>query len=114
MGGCHATYTANKKGIEAFKADMNDIRVSSVLAQFSVTDDGYAAFLQGYTPGRAWLWWYSAAPQWIDAFDNKLGAPLGPSTLDGAVYSRKFATGAVVSFDTRSNTGHFDWSRCTA
>ena len=49
---------------------------------------------------------------WIEEFEHRLGAPLGPATLDGAgkVYTREFAHG-TVSFDTTSNKGRFQWTK---
>jgi hypothetical protein len=110
MGGCHSSYSANKHGIEGLLSDCADSHISSIFAQFPVTPDGYAAFLQGYTPGRAWLWWYSATPTWIAPFDHRLGAPLGPAILTNSVYTRKFTRGAHVSFDIRTSKGSFVWT----
>ena len=111
MGGCHTSYPATREGIVSLEDDIADPHTSSIFAEFPVTTDGYAAFLQAYVPGRSWLWWYSVAPRWIEEFDHRLGAPLGRAnvTSDG-VYSRRFSHGALVSFDTRHNKGSFVWA----
>ena len=66
----------------------------------------------GYEQGRAFMWNYSprgTAGIWMDEFDRPLGAPLGTAVLNAAgVYTRKFAHGAVT-FDTSTNTAHFEW-----
>ena len=64
----------------------------------------------GYTQGRGFMWKYSGQEPWVPEFDQPMGAPLGNATLDAAgVYTRRFTHG-MVTFDTHSNKGHFEWA----
>lgn len=47
---------------------------------------------------------------WHAEYDYKLGAPLGPATLSGTVYTRKFASGTVATFDSKSGEGNIQWA----
>lgn len=49
--------------------------------------------------------WSSATVDWYPVFDLPLGPPLGNATLEDEVYTRKFAKGTVVTFDTKTNNG---------
>jgi len=111
LGGCTSKYPASAGGIESLRSDLANPGTSSILASFPVSTDGYAAFLQGYEPGRAWLWHYTAAPApfHIPEFSRRLGTPLGPTTLTEGVYRRRFARGVEVLFFSRNNSGLFTW-----
>ena len=117
MGGGGASgYSApaSASGIEGLKAALAKPHTNSVFVHFPFTRDGYAAFLMGYTQGRGFLWAYTSGdPVWIDEFERSLGGPLGVAVLgkDG-VYSRSFQHG-TAQFDTRNNTGHFQWATRT-
>ena len=63
-------------------------------------------------------WWYNKEPTyqgWIPEFNHTLGVPVGDASLSkgGEVYSRSFSTGTVVSFNTKTNRGHFEWGHGT-
>jgi hypothetical protein len=49
---------ANSAGIERLKEVVAGPHTNSIFADFPFTRDGYAAFLMGYTQGRAFLWSY--------------------------------------------------------
>ena len=46
---------------------------------------------------------------WRPEYDQPLGEPLGPATLVDTVYTRQFAYGTNVTYDTRSRTGTIAW-----
>ena len=102
---------ANAASIESLKHALAAPHTNSVFAHFPFNRDGYAAFLMGYTHGRGFLWTYQLriASMWIEEFERPMGEPLASSVLgkDG-VYMRRFANGNV-SFDSNTNTGHFEW-----
>jgi hypothetical protein len=39
---------------------------------------------------------------WLDEFSKPLGRPLGPAKCVGSVYTRKFASGTVATFDSKN------------
>jgi hypothetical protein len=47
---------------------------------------------------------------WREEYDRPLGAPTGPAVKTGAVYTRGFASGTHVRFDTTTNTGTITWA----
>ncbi len=81
-----------------------------------------SAFLIGagencyYACSRGWavnpLWpaasddWLTIHPQYL----RPLGAPSGPAVKHGDTYTRSFASGTVVTFNTTSNEGRIAWA----
>lgn len=81
-------------------------------------EDSAAAFLIGagnntYYGTGAWIaaGLEDVQVRWCpDLFEKPLGAPLGPAAQSKGVYTRKFASGTVVTFDTKQNTGKIAWA----
>jgi len=81
-------------------------------------EDSAAAFLVGagnnsyYGSGN----WIASGLQdvqtrWCpELFEKPLGVPNGPAAKSGAVYTRKFASGTVVTFNIRTNKGTITWA----
>ena len=102
---------ANAAAIESLKLELATPHANSVFAHFPFNRNGYAAFLIGYTHGRSFLWTYQlrTTSMWIEEFERPMGKPLADAVLgkDG-VYVRRFTKGNV-SFDSKTNKGHFEW-----
>eukprot|EP01051_Picozoa_sp_SAG22_P011203 SAG22_NODE_1059_length_5764_cov_3.282966_1_plen_338_part_00 len=48
---------------------------------------------------------------WLDEFSYPLGRPLGPANQTGSVYTRRFASGTVATFDSKSpGTASVAWA----
>ena len=72
-----------------------------------------AAFLTAAGPGSFYLCggWSSSSVDWFPVYDLPLGKPLGNATLDSdGVYTRRFARGTTVRFDTTTNNGTIAWA----
>jgi hypothetical protein len=116
MAGCvlsGRTEKANQQSIQSLAKTIDAPGTRAVFAKFPLTTDGYAAFLMAHQQGRSWLWWYNSKPSfqgWVPEWNRTLGAPVDNATLSSAgVYSRRFSSGAVVSFDTNTDKGRFEW-----
>jgi hypothetical protein len=116
MGGCvqERAVQASQRGIESLTSVLRQPDTTAVFVHFPMTTAGYAAFLMAHEQGRSWFWWYNGKPEfsgWLPEFDHPLGSPVSEARLgaDG-VYTRNFSTGAMVSFNTTSNEGHFSWA----
>lgn len=48
---------------------------------------------------------------WRSEYDRPLGAPLGIAKYDSGVWTRSFASGTKVTFDTKTNKGEIKWSQ---
>lgn len=58
--------------------------------------------------------WGSASVEWYPIYDMPLGAPLSNATLSAdGVWTRRFAAGTNVTFDTKTNTGTIQWANAT-
>ena len=79
--------------------------------------DELAAFLVGagqdhYWGFGPWLTWSGGyAAGWLPEFDKPLGAPLADGSYDAATatWTRRFASGTVVTFDAASKKGAIAW-----
>jgi hypothetical protein len=67
-------------------------------------DDTVAQFLLGLEPGA-----YLLCNGWDSRFGRKLGAPLGPPTQAGVLWSRSFESGVVAKWDTATEKGSIAW-----
>jgi len=47
---------------------------------------------------------------WDPQFEKPLGNPLGPATVEGDVYTRKFASGTSVTWNTKTDSGDINWA----
>ena len=47
---------------------------------------------------------------WYPEFDQPLGAPLGPASVDGTVLTRRFASGTTARFNMSSGDGSIAWA----
>lgn len=54
--------------------------------------------------------WSGTVPTWYPVYDLPLGAPLSNATLENGVFSRKFASGTEVIYDTNTETGTIKWA----
>jgi hypothetical protein len=115
MGGCvqERVVKASQPGIQSLANALSQPGVKAIFVHFPQNTAGYAAFLMAHQQGKSWLWWYNGAPTfkgWIPEFNHTLGVPVGDAKLSGGVYTRKFSTGTVVTFDTTTNEGDFQWA----
>ena len=116
MRGCcqERVVSASQHGIQELAGALAEPGVKAIFVHFPLSTAGYAAFLMAHQAGKSWLWWYNSKPGysgWIPEFEHTLGVPVGNATLSGhGVYTRTFSAGAVVTFDTRTNEGHFRFS----
>lgn len=84
----------------------------------SGSQDELAAFLVGAGPDHYWgfgpwvTWAGGYAAGWLPEFDKPLGAPLAAGSYDVATstWTRRFASGTVVTFDAKTNTGSIAWA----
>lgn len=82
--------------------DADNAQVQTELAAFLVAAQEHAYFMCGG--------WAGTVPTWYPVYDKPLGKPLGNATLgDDGVYTRHFAKGTLVTFDTKTNTGAIQW-----
>ena len=51
---------------------------------------------------------------WHPEYDKPLGAPKGPATYNSGVWTRSFASGTEVTFNTNENKGTIKWSQKTS
>ena len=47
---------------------------------------------------------------WRAEYDKPLGAPNGPAKYSNGVWTRAFASGTEVTFDTKTNKGTIKWA----
>ena len=48
---------------------------------------------------------------WRPEYDKRLGAPKGPAQYNSGVWTRSFASGTEVMFDTKGNKGTIKWAK---
>ncbi len=48
---------------------------------------------------------------WYPEYDRPLGAPMAPAKYEGDVWTRSFAFGTKVMFNTKTNKGTIKWSQ---
>lgn len=77
--------------------------ITNVLAAFLVGAGKYSYF--ACSTG----WYYASWDHWNAEFDGPLGEPLAPATKVDGVWTRQFASGTQVRFDTSNNTGVIAW-----
>ena len=84
----------------------SDEGIQDHLAAFLIGAGEYSYFGCGpwYSPAT------SVATQWKASYDKPLGAPIGLAVNNGGIYTRKFASGTSVQFDTKTNKGHITWA----
>ena len=46
---------------------------------------------------------------WLPEYDKPLGTPKGPAQYNAGVWTRSFASGTEVMFDTKTNKGTVKW-----
>jgi hypothetical protein len=114
MGGCcqEKVVAADENGIQELAAALAAPGVKAIFVHFPMSTAGYAAFLMAHQQDKSWLWWYNGKPSysgWIPEFNHTLGVPVGDAQVSGGIYTRTFSTGTVVTFNTKTNTGVFDW-----
>lgn len=75
-----------------------------------------ASFLIGAAPGHffgAGSWTVNHTSRegvtWHPEYEKPLGAPLGDAVQTGDVFSRRFAYGTNVTFDTKTSVGTITW-----
>jgi len=73
------------------------------------SNDVVAQFLLAVEPGA-----YLLCNAWDERFQRPLGLPLGDATLRGTAWTRKFASGVVASWDSKTKTGRIIWPSETA
>merc|ERR1712083_352181 len=58
---------------------------------------------------RCGKWGHTDVP-WYKVYDMPLGKPLGNATLHNGIYTRSFASGTLVTFNTATETGTIKWA----
>lgn len=82
--------------------DPDNAAVQTELAAFLVAAGPHSYYMCGD--------FKTSKPVWLPVYDKKLGAPLGNATLTDGVYTRSFASGTTVTYDTRTETGTIKWA----
>eukprot|EP01083_Nonionella_stella_P060302 157536_1 len=88
--------------VEAHASSCDDI--TDTLAAFLIGANKYSY----YACSSGWQWpgnWN----KWYSQYDKPLGKPLDDAVKKGNVYSRSFASGTNVTFDTSTNKGKIVW-----
>lgn len=57
--------------------------------------------------------WSGTVPTWYSIYDRPLGAPLGDAVMADGVYTREFASGTKVTYNTSSERGSIAWANAT-
>lgn len=82
--------------------DPNDADIQTELAAFLIAAGEYSYY-------RCGGWGHTDVP-WYPVYDKKLGAPLGDATLKNGVWTRAFASGTKVTYDTTAEKGSISWA----
>jgi hypothetical protein len=84
-------------------SNMSNPKTINDLAAFLIAAGPYSYYVCGG--------WNSAPTTWFEVYDRPLGAPVADAVLSAdGVWSRSFAHGVSVTFDTNTETGVIDWS----
>ena len=82
--------------------------LTDYIAAFLIGADKYCYFGCGN--------WYAEGNDttpfmWHPDYDQPLGAPTAPAKYEGDVWSRSFASGTKVTFNTKTNKGTINWGQ---
>jgi len=80
-------------------------KVQTELAAFLVAAGEYSYYRCGK--------WGHTDTTWYKVYDMPLGKPLADAELKNGVYTRSFASGTKVTFDTKTETGTIAWANST-
>lgn len=83
-------------------ADPSSPKVQTELAAFLVAAGEHSYYRCGS--------WTHTDVTWYPVYDKKLGPPLGDAVLADGVWTRSFAAGTNVTFDTTTETGTVAWA----
>ena len=95
----------------SYQACHNATMFTNALATFLIGAGEHAYF--GCFPWHSDIQWPEFKQAvWHAEYEQPLGEPRGPAVLDGTVWRREFASGTVVTLDTRSPiyTGQIHWA----
>lgn len=79
-----------------------DPDVQTELAAFLIAAGPHAYYMCGG--------WSGTKPTWYEVYSKAIGKPLGNATLTDGVYTRSFASGTHVTYDTKKESGSITWS----
>merc|ERR1712048_526000 len=86
----------------ACPANPDDQTIVNDLAAFLIAAGPYSYYMCGG--------WNGAPTEWFSVYDRPLGEPLANATLsDAGVWTREFAHGTKVTFNTKTETGTIAW-----
>jgi hypothetical protein len=82
--------------------DPNNAAVQTELAAFLVAAGQHSYYRCGG--------WGHTDTTWYSVYDMPLGAPKSDAVLKDGVYTREFASGTKVTYDTKTETGTIQWA----
>lgn len=85
--------------------DASDQTTINNLAAFLVAAGPYSYYMCGG--------WQGAKVAWYPVYDFPLGEPLANATFVDGVYTRKFKSGTIATFNTNTEAGYIQWASPT-
>lgn len=95
-------FHAHGNAVCANKGNATHPAVQTELAAFLVAAQEHAYYMCSG--------WAGTIPTWYPVYDSPLGAPLANATFKDGIFSRKFASGTEVFYDTNTETGTIKWA----
>jgi len=89
-------------GSNSFSSPKHEVLDQNITAHAST--DVLAQFLLAIEPGA-----YLLANGWDERFSRPLGLPVGDAVVEGTLWTRKFASGVVATYDTATGKGNIKW-----
>jgi len=83
-------------------SDPDHQSVQNELAAFLVAAGKYSYYMCGG--------FFGTKPTWYSLYDRPLGAPVADAEFKDGIYTRTFASGTTVTFNTSSETGSIVWA----
>lgn len=95
-------FEAHGEAVCQHGGDPSHPAVQTELAAFLVAAGKYSYYMCGG--------FFGTKPAWYPVYDLPLGAPLGDAKFENGVYTRSFASGTSVLYNTSSETGSIQWA----
>lgn len=99
-------FEAKGEAVCQHDGDPSHPAVQTELAAFLIAAGKYSYYMCGS--------FFGATPTWHPVYDLPLGAPLADAKLENGVYTRAFASGTFVTYNTTSESGTIQWASVSA